>query len=86
MYNYILIVVKKRTRGWYLLIFRGTATGKIGYCATVLFCFAVVLNTDGLIHFKHNVFIFIHGTSKMESFVICKISLVNLMIPVSVHM
>lgn len=74
------------TRELYLSIFRGTGTGRKFCCATVLFCIAIVVNDEVLAYFKHDVCIFIHGTSKIECFVICKISFVNvIMLSVNVH-
>lgn len=50
------------------------------------FCFAIVVNDEVLAYFKHDVCIFIHGTSKIECFVICKISFVNVIkLSVNVH-
>jgi len=42
------------------------------------FCFAIVVNADVLAYFKHGVCVFIHRTRKMECFVSCKITFVNL--------
>lgn len=43
---------------------------KKSYYTTVLSCFAIKVNVDVSSHFKHDACMFIHGTSKMECFMI----------------